>query len=934
MKKLFQSFRSKKGFSLAYAMVICLFLALVTGSVTTIALLQQDQTGSDLNTRQAYISAKSGLESVKNHLNNGTIKFDLSGVGEGDSRYFVLYQGADGIVKMEKSDILTGDLGIISKMEKLMDEGFSIIGGEGTYYKVTQKENGILGITSVNQTGKYNNNVTINKGDLTFDAITYTKYTVTQTSDGGEDTIPPDDDMVTTRPGSTDPTRVIGGGLNRPTQDDEPDSPSNSTTTDTSGSTTSKFLMIGQQYAYNDATLVKGDNDGSAMGLLQSYNKSNTVVWDTNEPFYQMQVETKDSDYTSHVSYFPVVYDKMVKVTSNADRSTVEAFNQGVYFCGDFKGYRNGNEYANKWSHDEYQWREAGSYVHDMGLLSYTTINTEYQASIGCNFLCIENNVSNLVRNSGNNIKHVKVYYSGTEKGYKNGKIYVYIPYGTNSAGNQVSRNITIFNCDEVGRYNGKPYDSKFTIPSGYYCFNNEFELTNIYSWYDSNNIYTDSTGALTNKSGATPKNRVISTTELKAAQDRNLYNDIIAYEKTGTLHSGGQETVYGDNNVSIINTNEGKYNSDVNGPYYRQSTSAEFKYSSYFDDAHIFISPRFSMGRNNPNDNAKNGYTEKTHPEYFTSNNSNAKPGIYRWYCGKTFNFQWFRVFDFQVPDGYNIEISAPTMVFTIGPGMEVYDSSKTYTSSNGTVTTSKSSNTIYATGSNSSFTLCGSKGVGQTYLKVMADFNVKYAGKNYVIKAGEYNNMPAALNLFSDKAKTYFENHSNAKATRARTNCIVAPGLTKQTFALSNVFANIFRSTISNSVFVANSSGDTTVVTEANINGAGTVIDCLKIPSNVETVKYLTKTTSSGEEVFKLPVKDGFRIQKEYNGTYVDYIVFKGKDADTNFNLYVPANGKEYMDLEDCHDFLYSNQSLNGSNYSFDLTGETVTQILGEYY
>ena len=69
MGKLLKALKSKKGFSLAYAMVVCLFLALVTGSVTTIALLQQDQTGSDLNTRQAYISAKSGLESVKNHLN-------------------------------------------------------------------------------------------------------------------------------------------------------------------------------------------------------------------------------------------------------------------------------------------------------------------------------------------------------------------------------------------------------------------------------------------------------------------------------------------------------------------------------------------------------------------------------------------------------------------------------------------------------------------------------------------------------------------------------------------------------------------------------------------------------------------------------------------------------------------------------------------------
>ena len=66
-------FRSKKGISLAYALIVSLFLIMVTGGVTTVAILQQNETGSDLNTRQAYISAKSGLDSMKNVLENNVI---------------------------------------------------------------------------------------------------------------------------------------------------------------------------------------------------------------------------------------------------------------------------------------------------------------------------------------------------------------------------------------------------------------------------------------------------------------------------------------------------------------------------------------------------------------------------------------------------------------------------------------------------------------------------------------------------------------------------------------------------------------------------------------------------------------------------------------------------------------------------------------------
>lgn len=91
MSKFLNLLKSKKGFSLAYAMVVCLFLALITGGITTVALLQHNETGSDLNTRQAYISAKSGLDSVKKHMTSGTVNVDDTG-DIGSSKFFVMYQ--------------------------------------------------------------------------------------------------------------------------------------------------------------------------------------------------------------------------------------------------------------------------------------------------------------------------------------------------------------------------------------------------------------------------------------------------------------------------------------------------------------------------------------------------------------------------------------------------------------------------------------------------------------------------------------------------------------------------------------------------------------------------------------------------------------------------------------------------------------------------
>lgn len=171
----FSKFKSKKGFSLAYALVVCLFLMLLTGGITTIAIMQANETGSDLNTRQAYISAKSGLDAMESMIKNNAINAsDLPSGSVGSSLYYVLYQDSvGGEIKYQKCSDMTEVNNFFATHPSAI-----IVGGEGTYFKVTKKDlSGRFSVMALNVTGKYNNNVTNNKGDLSFDMVCYEKYT-------------------------------------------------------------------------------------------------------------------------------------------------------------------------------------------------------------------------------------------------------------------------------------------------------------------------------------------------------------------------------------------------------------------------------------------------------------------------------------------------------------------------------------------------------------------------------------------------------------------------------------------------------------------------------------------------------------------------------------------------------------------------------------
>ena len=64
---------SKKGFSMVLAIALVAVLFLTTTSFLSIAMLQQKETGTSMNSRQAYVSSKSALDIAEDFLSDGKL---------------------------------------------------------------------------------------------------------------------------------------------------------------------------------------------------------------------------------------------------------------------------------------------------------------------------------------------------------------------------------------------------------------------------------------------------------------------------------------------------------------------------------------------------------------------------------------------------------------------------------------------------------------------------------------------------------------------------------------------------------------------------------------------------------------------------------------------------------------------------------------------
>ncbi|MEE0858590.1 MAG: hypothetical protein U0M12_03870 [Acutalibacteraceae bacterium] len=503
------NYKSKKGISLAYALVVCLFLVMVTGGIMTVTILQNNETGSDLNTRQAYISAKSGLDTMQDVISNGNIiaSTDFPDASTPE-KYYVLYQ------ETENGDIKYRVFNTEADMKNFFENvanpnGYIIVGGEGTYFKMTyDPSDGKINVTALNVTGKYNNNLSMNKGDLSFDMerVSYYEFKL--------NTVDPSDPLTD----PTDPTDTT----------DTTEEPTDPTGTVIVGGSGGQFLLVGQQSALNELSDNYSGYSSSMGQLLHSYSPGN------NQVFYQAAVE--NSELVTK-TYFPVVYDRMVKVTSENSRCNVYTEDQGVYYLGEYSGTENLDQFA----------CNSGQ---SLGEACYVTQNSAYQQSINCALLVFEHNVVTIDRSP------IVNYYGKYGKGY----VYIYLP-----------NTITFYTCSSTTQ----TITNSFTMQPGYYAMASGSELCKQSSWR-----------AISDFSGAS----------VAEAAELNLYQEICNYYiDDGEIHSGCNETQLGTIGQSCINITDrnGKFNCNWNDPGTGFSETDGYDYSRQDRSRmNIFLAP------------------------------------------------------------------------------------------------------------------------------------------------------------------------------------------------------------------------------------------------------------------------------------------------------------------------------------------------------
>ena len=294
MKKLHTKKRrinSKKGISMVLAMALVAVLFLSTTTFLSIAMLQQKETGTTMNSRQAYVSAKSALDIAEELLNDGKLALPDSG-----SLYYVFYYiEGDPEVHVQKFSSSEAALEWINDPATAK---FTIIGN--AYIKITKNTVGSYTMTAVGKEKKYDYSGDGNTGDLS------TKFDVKYNLVEKEETA----NLTMKQKTITSPTG-------------------------------NKFLMLGDQTSFSllrsvRKTLNEGD---TTFRTLQGYDTDN----DKKSIIY---IPKNEAGNTPLTTCFPLVFDKAVKSTSNGtSRLKFTAYDNGIYFLGNYTGPRVTNDY-------------------------------------------------------------------------------------------------------------------------------------------------------------------------------------------------------------------------------------------------------------------------------------------------------------------------------------------------------------------------------------------------------------------------------------------------------------------------------------------------------------------------------------------------------------------------------------------------------------
>lgn len=357
MKKLHTKKRrinSKKGISMVLAIALVAVLFLSTTTFLSIAMLQQKETGTTMNSRQAYVSAKSALDIAEELLNDGKLQLPDSG-----SLYYVFYY-------IEGDSTVYGAENPFNSSEEALKwindpahANYIIIGN--AYIKITKNSDGSYTMTAVGKENKYDYSGDGNTGDLStkFEA----KYNLVEKEEKANLTMK--QKTITTPTGN-------------------------------------KFLMLGDQTSFSLLRSVRKDRNGDyGFRTLQSYENDN----DYKSIIY---IPKNEAGKTPLTTCFPLVFDKAVKSTSNSNtRLKFTAYDNGIYFLGNYTGPKltTGND------------KEPPLYNDKAVDISFYTESNAYGTALECKYLVIGGNMVCRPENGESGITLKYSGSSDTDKG-------------------------------------------------------------------------------------------------------------------------------------------------------------------------------------------------------------------------------------------------------------------------------------------------------------------------------------------------------------------------------------------------------------------------------------------------------------------------------------------------------------------------------------
>lgn len=643
---------SKKGFSMVLAIALVAVLFLTTTSFLSIAMLQQKETGTSMNSRQAYVSSKSALDIAEDFLNDGKLNLPTN---IDDSKYYVFYYDASGNVQVK-------DFSNASDAQNFIDNtDFTVIGN--AYVKITKTSDTEYTITAVGSESKYNNTNGGNTGDIS------AKFEVTQHWEKKE----------------------LGTSL-RMSEKKFSTPPAASST---------GFLTLGDQTAFSllRSQIKSTLNEERDFRTIQGMEDKGGLAY----------ILRNEADKTPISSFFPLVFDKALKITSSSgSRCRAIAYNNGIYLLGNYSGTD----------------VKSSTGVDLQDICYYPNSDASYGCTLECKFLVIGGNMA--CKTSAGQ-KGAAVKYAGSDFATDKGVVIYF------TKDNIICKNP---NYKEAAVYN-----------KGYYFLPIETEAIN----QTGIDLFDPDT-----------PNKLTKIKDLSTDSHYKNLNGIDKYssllDSNGNLknmHSAYEEkTDSGKKTVCFLEKN-GTFKTDTT------LVCTNIPKSSYYtgwEDYYIYCAPSAMPTASNKSYIDLYAGTEFNYLWYNVNQmdlNSNVNINIRSrsvvLSIGPEQGEELYYNRNKMYPYNFN-QTNLPTSDFATDSGTKK------------TTITSSGANKIKQNDATASFNVMPYWGESSFTLTVINDFTVETAnGTTYTVKAGKYTDIPQeGLNLFDDKAKDYFDSHS----------------------------------------------------------------------------------------------------------------------------------------------------------------------------